>query len=74
MTFWLGVAVAYSIIIAVGLAIGLALSQRFPRRDGGTEYEPPVPAPTPGGGLAIDLCGRAVALRTEIRVERVLVQ
>lgn len=54
MTFWVGVAVAYVVIISLGLSLGRYLADRFPRRDDGRgpDLEP---APTPGGpSFALD--------------------
>jgi hypothetical protein len=48
MTFWLTVATAYVVIIAVGLALGSLLASRFPRRNGGGGSDAPVPAPYDG--------------------------
>jgi hypothetical protein len=47
VTFWVGVAVAYLVIMSVGLSIGRCLAERFPRRDDGRGPErDPVPTPT----------------------------
>jgi hypothetical protein len=52
MTFWLGVAVAYVLVVALGLSIGRYLAERDPGRDGGIEpfpsNDPLTPAPTFG--------------------------
>ena len=46
MTLWLGVAVAYLVIVNVGLLLGRFIAHRFPRRDGGGGAGPaPTPAP-----------------------------
>jgi hypothetical protein len=46
MHFWIMVALAYAIIMAVGFSIGVELNKRFPRKGGGTGLEP---APAPAG-------------------------
>lgn len=47
MTFWVGVAVGYVVIVNVGLVLGRLLAHRYPRRgDGGTA---PEPTPEPYG-------------------------
>lgn len=48
MTFWVGVAVAYVVIVALGLSLGGFLAERFRRDNGGGQIHPDG-APTPGG-------------------------
>ena len=48
MTFWVGVAVAYVVIVALGLALGGYLGERFRRDNGGGQFDPGS-APTPNG-------------------------
>lgn len=48
MTFWVGVAVAYVLIVNAGLFLGRLLANRYPRRDGGGGT-PPAPMPQPYG-------------------------
>lgn len=52
MQFWIMVAVAYAIIIAVGLSIGMELSKRYPRKGGGPEV-PVTPVPI-GPSFGVD--------------------
>jgi hypothetical protein len=56
MTFWLGVAVAYTLIIAVGLALGVTLAHRHPGNGRGRWDVPDewTPTPTPAGGKTLD--------------------
>lgn len=49
MTFWVGVAVVYAIVLSLGLALGRYLAERFPRRDQGGGHQDPQPAPVPSG-------------------------
>lgn len=54
MTFWVGVAVAYVVIMSLGLALGRCLADRYPRRDDGRGPDrEPVPTPS-GPSFAID--------------------
>ena len=54
MYFWFMVAVAYAIIIVVGLSIGLALAGKFPGDKRGGTAVAPVPAPAgPSFGLDV---------------------
>ncbi|MDQ1685251.1 MAG: hypothetical protein QOC82_1988 [Frankiaceae bacterium] len=53
MTFWLGVATTYAVIITVGLGLGSLLASRFPRRNGGGGSDAPTPAPYDGPSLAL---------------------
>lgn len=50
MTFWLAVAIAYIMIIAVGLALGVTLSQRYPG-GGRKQWDIPDSWQPDGGGL-----------------------
>lgn len=49
MTFWVGVAVVYAIVLSLGLTLGRYLAERFPRGDQGGGSEDPQPAPAPYG-------------------------
>ena len=49
MTFWVGVAVLYVIVVGCGLALGRYLAERFPRRDHGGGLGSHQPTPTPYG-------------------------
>ena len=49
MTFWVGVAVAYVIVVGCGLTLGRYLSERFPGRANGGGLGSDHPAPTPYG-------------------------
>lgn len=56
MTFWLGVAVAYLVIISAGLALGRYLGEQHGRgRGGGTEPVQPPVAPKPTHGMTFDV-------------------
>jgi hypothetical protein len=46
--FWVGVAVAYAVIMSLGLSLGRYLAERFPRGDGGRGRDLE-PVPTPSG-------------------------
>ena len=48
MTFWVGVAVAYVVIVAVGLSLGSFFGERF-RGDNGGGQTDPSGAPAPVG-------------------------
>jgi hypothetical protein len=48
VTFWVGVAVAYVVIVALGLSLGSYLGERFRRDNGGGQVDPGS-APTPVG-------------------------
>lgn len=57
MTFWMGVAVAYVALAAVGLSVGRYLGERFRRNDngGGGQFDPsPAPAPI-GPSFALEV-------------------
>jgi hypothetical protein len=59
MTFWLGVAVAYVLILAVGLSLGLTLAGKFP---GGGRQQWEIPdswQPGPDGLHAEDIYDHA---------------
>jgi hypothetical protein len=49
VTFWVGVAVVYAIVLSLGLTLGHYLADRFPGRDEGGGRQDPQPAPTPPG-------------------------
>ena len=49
MTFWVGVAVVYAIVLSLGLTLGRYLAERFPRRDQGGGKQDPQPTPAPSG-------------------------
>ncbi|MDQ1555748.1 MAG: hypothetical protein QOI02_750 [Actinomycetota bacterium] len=49
MTFWVGVAVVYAIVLSLGLTLGRYLAERFPGRDQGGGRQDPQPAPVPPG-------------------------
>lgn len=49
MTFWIGVAIVYAIVLSLGLTLGRYLAERFPGRDQGGGRRDPQPAPTPSG-------------------------
>ena len=53
MTFWLGVAVAYFLIIIVGVSLGLVLAHKFPGQGREKWDIPPEWNPNPGG-LTVD--------------------
>jgi hypothetical protein len=56
VTFWTGVAVGYVLIVAVGLAVGRLLAERF-HRGGDGRHRAPDPAPAPAGpSHALDEC------------------
>jgi hypothetical protein len=56
VTFWLGVAVAYIVIISTGLAIGRFLGERYGRGRGGNAEPTPAPtAPKPAFGATFDV-------------------
>jgi hypothetical protein len=57
MTFWMGVATAYAVIITVGVALGSLLAGRFPNRGGGRGFDSPPPTPYGGPSFAADLPG-----------------
>jgi hypothetical protein len=48
VTFWVGVAVAYVVIMALGLSLGRYLGDRFRDGNGGGHVDPHV-SPTPAG-------------------------
>lgn len=49
MTFWVGVAVVYAIVLSLGLTLGRYFAERFRGGDqGGGSYDP-FPAPAPPG-------------------------
>jgi len=48
VTFWVGVAVSYAVIISLGLSFGRYLADRFPRRDDGRGPDVE-PTPMPKG-------------------------
>ena len=48
MTFWVGVAVAYVVLVALGLSLGGYLGERF-RRDNGGGMTDPGSTPSPNG-------------------------
>jgi hypothetical protein len=48
VTFWVGVAVAYVVIVALGLSFGRYLGDRFRHGNGGGQADPGA-APTPSG-------------------------
>ena len=54
MTFWTGVAVGYVVTVAIGLAVGRLIAERFGRGDDGRHREP-APAPV-GPSHALDDC------------------
>ena len=49
MTFWTGVAIAYVVIMALGLSLGRYLGERFRRHGNGGGQVDPGSAPTPAG-------------------------
>jgi hypothetical protein len=49
VTFWMGVAVAYFAVIALGLSLGRYLGERFRRNDDGGRQVDPGSAPKPIG-------------------------
>jgi len=49
VTFWVGVAVAYAIVLSLGLTLGRFLAERFQGRDQGGGGLRPDRAPTPSG-------------------------
>jgi hypothetical protein len=49
VTFWVGVAVAYVIVVGCGLSLGRYLAERFPRHGHGGGLGPDLPTPTPYG-------------------------
>ena len=61
MTFWVGVAVAYVVIVALGLALGSYLGERFRRDNGGGQSDPGTsPAPVgPTHALEVPPLGSA---------------
>ena len=61
MTFWVGVAVAYVVIVALGLALGGFLGERFRRDNGGGQIDPGwTPAPSgPRHALEVPPLGSA---------------
>ena len=61
MTFWVGVAVAYVVIVALGLWLGGYLGERFRRGNGGGQADPSgAPAPVgPTHALEVPPLGSA---------------
>jgi len=56
MTFWTGVAVAYVLILALGLSLGRYIADRFTGRgDGGTGTPDPAPEPV-GPTHSLEAC------------------
>lgn len=55
MTFWLGVIIAYIIIMAVGLSLGRYLATRHSDGDGGTPLYVPADWVGPSGGIKKDI-------------------
>jgi hypothetical protein len=49
VTFWLGVAVVYAIVLSLGLTLGRYFAERFPRGDQGGGRPDPQPVPAPSG-------------------------
>jgi len=49
VTFWVGVAVVYAIVLSLGLTVGRYLAARFPGHDQGGGSQDPQPAPNPRG-------------------------
>lgn len=55
MTFWVGVAVAYVVIVALGLSFGSFLGERFRRDNGGGQTEPNGPSAPVGPTHALEV-------------------
>ena len=49
MTFWVGVAMAYVIVVSCGLSVGRFLAERFSRGDQGGGLDAGDPGPAPYG-------------------------
>ena len=49
MTFWVGVAVVYAIVLSLGLSLGRYFAERRHGRDQGGGQSSPQPAPAPAG-------------------------
>ena len=49
MTFWVGVAVIYAIVLSLGLTLGRYFAERFHGRDQGGGQHHPQPTPVPSG-------------------------
>ena len=49
MTFWVGVAVVYAIVLSLGLTLGRYFAERSARGDSGGGSYDPMPAPVPPG-------------------------
>ena len=54
MTFWLGVSVAYVVVVLVGLSLGRHLAERYDGPGGGDAYPNDLPVP-PGPAFALDV-------------------